>query len=88
MSPSGVSEPSVNRVGVFGVALMKPKRCCSAPSTSASCSSTVSAPGPQTSMHSRQPVHFHGSTVAAKRPPVPGCSFSGESKNGRVRATG
>ena len=67
---------------------MNEKRSCSVPSSSASCASGVSAPGPHTSMHSRQPVHFHGSMVAANSPPVPGTSFSAASKNGRVRATG
>ncbi len=39
-------------------------------------------------MHSRQPVHFHGSIVAANNPPVPGTLLSIASKKGRVRATG
>ena len=64
------------------------KRSCRRSSTVASWSSGVSAPGPQTSMHSRHPVHFHGSIVAANSPPVPGTSPSIASKNGRVRATG
>ena len=39
-------------------------------------------------MHSRQPEHFHGSTLTENRPPLPGWLFSIASKNGLVLATG
>ena len=88
VSPSGDVAPAVNRDGVFGSRVIVSNRCWSVSSTSASWSTEVSAPGPHTSTHCRQPVHFHGSTTAENRPPVPGCSFSIASKKGRVRATG
>ena len=80
--------PSEKRFGVAGRDVENSKRSCRVFRTSASCSSGVRALGPHTSMHSRQPVHFHGSMVAENRPPVPGVAFSIASKNGRVRATG
>ena len=80
--------PSEKRFGVVGRAVKNSKRSCSVFEHLGVLVQRGQALGPHTSMHSRQPVHFHGSMVAENSPPVPGVAFSIASKNGRVRATG
>ena len=63
MSPPGLTASAVKRAGVFGVFERNSSEASRESSISLVWSTQLSAPGPQTSTHSRQPVHFHGSMV-------------------------
>ena len=79
MSPPGAVASAESRAGESGSFVSRSNRVSSMPSSTSSWSAEVSAPGPQTSMHCRQPVHFHGSTTAENRTPEPGAAFSATS---------